>query len=132
MIAAEGYEQSQRLRGEGEAEAIRIYARRSGGSGILRLLAPPEAYAKALKQGDTVVVPADADFFNYLTRGGMPRSAIAWLPVVLRSWPGLVSFGTVKQLSASTQVGSLYSSSARTWRRHKVSPGSRRVEQTIR
>ncbi len=31
MIAAEGYEQSQRLRGEGEAEAIRIYARRSGG-----------------------------------------------------------------------------------------------------
>ncbi len=50
------------------------------------------------------MVPADADFFNYLTRGGMPRSAIAWLPVVLRSWPGLVSFGTVKQLSASTQL----------------------------
>ncbi len=75
VIAAEGYEQSQRLRGEGEAEAIRIYAEALGRDpefyAFSRRL---EAYAKALKQGDTVVVPADADFFNYLTRGGMQEA----------------------------------------------------------
>jgi len=70
VISAEGYQQSQKLRGEGEAEASRIYAEALGQDpefyAFSRRL---EAYAKALKEGDTIVVPADADFFNYLTSG---------------------------------------------------------------
>ena len=70
VISAEGYEQAQKLRGEGEAEAIRIYAEALGQDqefyAFSRRL---EAYAKALKQGDTIVVPADADFFDYLISG---------------------------------------------------------------
>ena len=67
VILAEGYREAQRIRGEGEAEAIRIYAE--------ALLQDPEfyafsrrleAYAAILKEGDTVVIPADSEFFRYL------------------------------------------------------------------
>ncbi|HEY66141.1 MAG TPA: protease modulator HflC [Caldilineae bacterium] len=73
VILAEGYREAQRLRGEGEAMAISIYAQ--------ALEQDPEfyafwrrlqAYKTTLKAGDTLVIPADSDFFRYLinTRPG--------------------------------------------------------------
>ena len=70
VILAEGYAESQRLRGEGEALAIKIYA--------AALEQDPEfyaftrrldAYKITLKDGDSIVIPADSDFFSYLTSG---------------------------------------------------------------
>jgi membrane protease subunit HflC len=68
VIQAEGYREAQSLRGEGEAEAIRIYADAlSQEPEFYAFSRRLEAYAQALKEGDTVVVPLDADFFGYLT-----------------------------------------------------------------
>jgi membrane protease subunit HflC len=68
VILAEGYAEAQALRGEGEALAIKIYAE--------ALEQDPEFYAFSrrldayeitLKDGDTIVIPVDSDFFRYLT-----------------------------------------------------------------
>jgi membrane protease subunit HflC len=68
VILAEGYAEAQALRGEGEALAIKIYA--------AALEQDPEfyaftrrldAYEITLKDGDTIVIPVDSDFFRYLT-----------------------------------------------------------------
>jgi modulator of FtsH protease HflC len=73
VILAEGYQQSQILRGEGEAEAIRIYAEALGQDmefyAFSRRL---DAYAQILKAGDSLVIPANADFFHYLEESSAP------------------------------------------------------------
>lgn len=73
VILAEGYQESQILRGEGEAEAIRIYAEALGQDmefyAFSRRL---DAYAQILKQGDSLVIPANADFFHYLEQSAAP------------------------------------------------------------
>lgn len=73
VILAEGYQESQILRGEGEAEAIRIYAEALGQDmefyAFSRRL---DAYAQILKQGDSLVIPANADFFHYLEQSTAP------------------------------------------------------------
>jgi membrane protease subunit HflC len=70
---AEGYQESQFLRGEGEAEAIRVYAAALGQDmefyAFSRRL---DAYVKILKPGDNLVIPSNADFFHYLERSGAP------------------------------------------------------------
>lgn len=75
VIAAEGYQQSQKLRGDGEAQAIRIFAEALSKDlefyGFSRRL---EAYAKALKEGDTLVIPSNTDFFGYLTSSEIHES----------------------------------------------------------
>jgi membrane protease subunit HflC len=75
VISAEGYQESQALRGEGEAEAIRIFAEALSQNlefyGFSRRL---EAYARALKEGDTLVIPSNTDFFSYLTTSEIPES----------------------------------------------------------
>jgi len=68
VILAEGYQEAQVLRGEGEAEAIRIYAESlEQDPEFFAFSRRLEAYALTLKQGDRLVIPADADFFHYLT-----------------------------------------------------------------
>ena len=73
VILAEGYQESQILRGEGEAEAIRIYAEALGQDmefyAFSRRL---DAYAQILKAGDSLVIPANADFFSYLEQSNAP------------------------------------------------------------
>ena len=73
VILAEGYQESQILRGEGEAEAIRIYAEALGQDmefyAFSRRL---DAYAQILKAGDSLVIPANADFFTYLEQSTAP------------------------------------------------------------
>lgn len=69
VLRAEGEQQAQRIRGEGEGEAIRIYAEAlSQDPEFYAFSRHLQAYAVALKQGDTVVIPADSDFFRYLVR----------------------------------------------------------------
>ena len=77
VIRAEGEREAQQLRGEGEAAAITIYAE--------ALLQDPEfyafsrrleAYAGILKQGDTVIIPADTEFFRFLTNNGLQPAAV--------------------------------------------------------
>ena len=74
VIRAEGYEEAQRIRGAGEAEAIRIYAEALGQDpefyAFSRRL---EAYGSMLKNGDKIVVPANSDFFRFLTNNGLRR-----------------------------------------------------------
>jgi len=67
VILAEGYAEAQRLRGEGEAEAIRIYAEAlSQDLEFYAFSRRLESYADILKEGDKIVITADADFFRYL------------------------------------------------------------------
>jgi len=72
VILAEGEREAQRLRGEGEAEAIRIFAAAlAQGPDFYSFSRRLEAYADILKQGDTVVIPADSDFFRFLINNGL-------------------------------------------------------------
>ncbi len=67
ILLATAYEKEQRLRGEGDAEAVRIYAeafeRDPEFYDFLRTL---EAYRKSLKDRTTVVLPPDAQFLRFL------------------------------------------------------------------
>ena len=84
VILAEGYQKSQILRGEGEAEAIRIYAEALGQDmefySFSRRL---DAYAEILKAGDTLVIPANADFFHYLEQNAAPLTETASQPAAV-------------------------------------------------
>lgn len=72
IIIAEGEEQAQRLRGEGEAEAIRIYAEAlSQNPDFYSFSRRLEAYTKALKPGDKLIIPADSEFFKFLIENGL-------------------------------------------------------------
>ncbi len=78
VISAEGYQESQALRGEGEAEAIRIYAEAlEQDPEFYAFSRRLEAYASALKNGDSLVIPADSDFFRYLTNPETPVQVAA-------------------------------------------------------
>ena len=72
VILAEGYAEAQRLRGEGEALAIKIYAAAlEQDPEFYAFTRRLEAYKITLKEGDTIVIPADSDFFRYLTGGSL-------------------------------------------------------------
>ncbi len=76
VILAEGYQEAQVLRGEGEAEAIKIYADAlSQDAEFYSFSRRLEAYAEILKNGDTMVIPADSDFFRYLGDSEAPAAA---------------------------------------------------------
>lgn len=75
VILAEGYQEAQILRGEGEAEAIRIFADAlEQDPEFFAFSRRLDAYARALKAGDSIVVPADSDFFRYLTDKTAPSA----------------------------------------------------------
>jgi modulator of FtsH protease HflC len=67
VILARAYEESQKLRGTGEAEATTIYALAFGQDpefyAFLRSL---EAYEKLLASGSTMVLSTESDLFRYL------------------------------------------------------------------
>jgi membrane protease subunit HflC len=73
VTRAEGEREAQQLRGEGEAEAIRIYADAlSQDPEFYAFSRRLEAYGRILRQGDTVVIPADSEFFRFLIDNGLP------------------------------------------------------------
>ncbi len=59
---------AERVRGDGEAEAARIYANAyRGHEELFRFLRTLEAYERALKENTTLVLPADSPFLELLT-----------------------------------------------------------------
>jgi membrane protease subunit HflC len=77
VIRAEGEREAQQLRGEGEAAAITIYAEAlSQDPEFYAFSRRLEAYAGILKQGDSVIIPADTEFFRFLINNGLESAAV--------------------------------------------------------
>ena len=73
IIRATAQEESERTRGEGDAERARIFARAYGRDPeFAAFYRSMRAYETALEQGTPIVVPPDSDFFRYMQsrRGG--------------------------------------------------------------
>ena len=81
VIRAEGEQEAQQLRGEGEAAAISIYAEAlSQDPDFYAFSRRLEAYAGILNQGDTVIIPADSEFFRFLINNGLEPAAVVEQP----------------------------------------------------
>ena len=66
-ISAAAYEVAERTRGEGDAEALRIYAEAyTGAADFFQFTRTLEAYEKSLDEKTVLVQPLDTDFFKYL------------------------------------------------------------------
>lgn len=75
IISAEADEESSRLRGEGEGEAIRILAEAlEKDPEFFAFLRSLEAYALFLRGQTTLVVPASSDLFQYLQSPDAPAA----------------------------------------------------------
>jgi membrane protease subunit HflC len=71
VTVAEAKEESERLRGHGEAESTRIYAEAYGqDADFYRFQRSLEAYRKTLGTGTTMVLPPSHEFFRLLQTGG--------------------------------------------------------------
>jgi modulator of FtsH protease HflC len=67
IIRATAQEQSERVRGEGEAERARIFARAYGRDPeFAAFYRSMRAYDTAINQGTPIIVPPDSDFFRYM------------------------------------------------------------------
>ncbi len=72
IILAKAYAQAEKTRGEGEAEATRIYtAAHQQDPQFYELTRTLEAYRKFLDENTTILLSADSDLLKYLTRGSM-------------------------------------------------------------
>jgi modulator of FtsH protease HflC len=70
-ILAEAYKVAERRRGEGEAEAARIYAEALGEAPeFYRFLRTLEASRAIVRDGTTLVLPADSELFGLLVDSG--------------------------------------------------------------
>jgi membrane protease subunit HflC len=69
IIRATAREESERTRGQGDAERARIFARAYGRDPeFAAFYRSMRAYDTALDQGTPIVVPPDSDFFRYMQR----------------------------------------------------------------
>ncbi len=76
VIVADAQERAARTRGEGDADAIKIYADAlNQDPEFFAFRRRLEAYEKVMRERDIVVLPSDADFFNYLSGHEAPRTA---------------------------------------------------------
>jgi len=68
ILLAESYKEAEKLKGDGDAGAIKIYAEAFEKDpefyGFVRTL---EAYGKSLRRDTTIVLPSDSEFFQYLS-----------------------------------------------------------------
>jgi len=63
--------EAERIRGEGEATAIRIYAQAFGQDpGFYQFLRTLQAYDKVINKGTTLILPSDSELLKYLNRAG--------------------------------------------------------------
>lgn len=69
ILLASAYQEAEKIKGEGDAQALKIYAeafeRDPEFYAFLRTL---EAYKKSLAEGTTVVLSSDSEFFKYLSQ----------------------------------------------------------------
>jgi membrane protease subunit HflC len=69
IILAEAQKTAEKLRGFGEAQALKIYAEAfSQDPQFFSLYRTLEAYKKALREGTTLVLSPDTEFFQYLKK----------------------------------------------------------------
>jgi membrane protease subunit HflC len=69
IIRATANEEAARLRGQGDGERARIFARAYGRDPeFAAFYRSMRAYDNALDQGTPIVVPPDSDFFRYMQR----------------------------------------------------------------
>jgi len=69
VILAEAYKTAQTLKGEGEAESIRIYAKSfNQDPEFYKFYRTLEAYKNTFKDKTTVLLSTDSDFLKYLTK----------------------------------------------------------------
>jgi membrane protease subunit HflC len=69
IILAEAERKAEVIRGEGDALAIKIYAKAFGRDpSFYSFLRTLEAYKKCLSKGTTAVLSSDSEFFKYLTK----------------------------------------------------------------
>jgi membrane protease subunit HflC len=70
-ILSEAYKTAEEIKGEGEAEAARIYAKAYGEDvDFYTFLKSLEIYGKTLGQNSTLVLSTDSELFKYLRRSG--------------------------------------------------------------
>ncbi len=70
IIMAESERKSQEIKGEGDADATKIYAAAyNRDRGFYELVRTLEAYEKAIDSTTTVILSPDAEFFKYLWKG---------------------------------------------------------------
>ena len=75
VILADAYEESQKLRGDGEGQAIAIYAQAlQQDPEFYAFQRRLESYSKILRSGDTLVLPSDSELFAYLTGSSRPSA----------------------------------------------------------
>ena len=68
ILLAESYRQAEILKGGGDAEAIKVYAEAfEEDPEFYAFVRTLEAYEKSLRKDTTVVLPADSEFFQYLS-----------------------------------------------------------------
>lgn len=74
IILAEAKRKSQVLRGEGDGEAIRIYAKAlNQDPEFYAFLKSLEVYRESLQEGSNLILSADSPLFRYLEKPGAPR-----------------------------------------------------------
>lgn len=67
QILSEAYKTAEAIKGEGEAEAIRIYAEAfQKDPGFYRFMRTLSAYEKIIDEKTTAILPADSELFQYL------------------------------------------------------------------
>jgi membrane protease subunit HflC len=68
ILLADSYRDAEKLNGEGDAEAIKIYAQAfEKDPEFYSFVRTLEAYEKSLGEGTTIVLPSDSEFFQYLS-----------------------------------------------------------------
>lgn len=68
ILLAKSYWQAQKLRGEGDAEAIKIFAQAfEKDPEFFAFVKTLEAYEKSLRSNTTIVLRSDSEFFQYLS-----------------------------------------------------------------
>ncbi|MBN2455372.1 MAG: protease modulator HflC [Sedimentisphaerales bacterium] len=68
ILLAESYRQAEKLKGDGDAEAIKVYAEAfQKDPEFYAFVRTLEAYEKSLRRDTTVVLPSDSEFFQYLS-----------------------------------------------------------------
>lgn len=74
-IMAEAYKEAERSKGEGDAEAMRIYAKAFGKNPrFYKFLRTLQAYEKFLDSKTTVFLPSDAEVFQILNSNRKPKA----------------------------------------------------------
>ena len=66
ILLAESYKDAEKLNGEGDAEALKIYAQAfEQDPEFYSFVRTLEAYENSLGEGTTIVLPSDSEFFQY-------------------------------------------------------------------